>query len=338
MRCLALRASRPPSRAADTRCADASHALCPSSVAAGTFFVDGAVDPCTEMAFVAHGEITIFPKVSAHALRRRSLSKCLPLAPCVPKAAARRRFLPSLGSGRGTRPTSRASYDLEAQSSLEGCQPPSPTARSESSGGSGGDFRATAPSVASSGSAAASRAVGSKRPGTWFGHIELLAVYDEALAKGVDTGMTSDIPWNHSFKARVPTELLLLVKDDVFLLLEGALRRLAGRWRAPALAGRWRAPASQAAGVLPPRRPLACSRPRPLSLLRPPSFAHTLVRPHPRSPTPSFAHFLHLPSCAHPPAPTLLRPSLAGHRPSAVPAKVLRPRRLLTARRLPIPS
>ena len=50
-----------------------------------------------------------------------------------------------------------------------------------------------------------------KWPGTWFGHVELLE------AHGISN---AEVPWRHSYIAKVPSELLLLVRYDLELLLE----------------------------------------------------------------------------------------------------------------------
>ena len=65
-----------------------------------------------------------------------------------------------------------------------------------------------------------SAVLGNKRAGSWFGHVELLRAFDDANEKGSDTPMTADVPWQHSYKARTACDLLLLVKDDFFLLLD----------------------------------------------------------------------------------------------------------------------
>ena len=59
-----------------------------------------------------------------------------------------------------------------------------------------------------------------KRAGSWFGHDELLGVYDEAQNTGIDSLMTADVQWRNTYKARATSELLLLVKDDFYLLLD----------------------------------------------------------------------------------------------------------------------
>ena len=66
----------------------------------------------------------------------------------------------------------------------------------------------------------ASQTLGTKRPGSWFGHTELIAAFDEAREYNDDQVMAADIAWRHCYKARVATELFLLVKDDLFLLLD----------------------------------------------------------------------------------------------------------------------
>lgn len=62
--------------------------------------------------------------------------------------------------------------------------------------------------------------LGVKRPGSWLGHVELLSAYEETRETGNEQAMLADIAWNHTYKARVRTEMFLLVKDEFFMLVD----------------------------------------------------------------------------------------------------------------------
>lgn len=184
----------------------------PVHVSAGAHFVDAESDPCTEIAFVAEGEMHVL-----HHRARGMLARMQEAAPGVLKSGVDKSCCSHTGETGTTSRSGEATPRREQKSDA-----------SDASTVSFGDASTSAPATASPllptltrrNSMSASRYVGSKYPGSWFGHVELLDVYEDSAGRGVDSSMTSDVLWQHSYKAKIACELLLLVKDDLFLLLD----------------------------------------------------------------------------------------------------------------------
>ena len=173
--------------------------LRPAAVPAGVFFVDAEMDPCTEIAFVADGEIAVMHRLA--------------------KQRSKKKHMDDKEAGKAAKSLTNTVRRL----SLKGGMPTDPTA-ANTERNSGSEF--TSPGVPGKPTlrrqdSSSFRTLGTKRSGTWFGHWELLEVYDAVMdAEKAESAMTADIAWHHSYKARVATELLLLVKDDFFCLLD----------------------------------------------------------------------------------------------------------------------
>ena len=178
---------------------DAVHRLAeyvrPMYVLAGTFFVDAEVDVCTEICFVSEGSMTAMHKDA----RRREADEADSEAQTKPRRGSE--ALSGSGGDGANQFMSRLSSALRASSvsrdtDEEAAQQSSDSKRRRS-------------------------VLATKRPGTWFGHTELLRAYDRMNASGSVTSSTlGTITWDHSYKARVGCEIFLLVKEDLFILLD----------------------------------------------------------------------------------------------------------------------
>ena len=160
----------------------------PIELIPGQYYVDAEVEPCTEIAFVSEGEISILPR-SARSMRRNSKAER--------NGSGRKFSLTGLGGSKDTSPMNS----------------PMPASRDSSGSIVGPDGSRL------SRSDTRALSLGVKRSGTWFGHTELIEAWDDAQEKGDEQIMTNDISWHHSYRAKVATELLLLIKDDFCELL-----------------------------------------------------------------------------------------------------------------------
>eukprot|EP00325_Prymnesiales_sp_UTEX-LB-985_P001770 CAMPEP_0174712672 /NCGR_PEP_ID=MMETSP1094-20130205/13595_1 /TAXON_ID=156173 /ORGANISM="Chrysochromulina brevifilum, Strain UTEX LB 985" /LENGTH=756 /DNA_ID=CAMNT_0015911767 /DNA_START=147 /DNA_END=2413 /DNA_ORIENTATION=- len=176
-----------------------AEAVRPYHAIAGQHIVDGMLDACTEVIFVAEGEVMVLQKNAAQRLRRSSSSND------DERAFGRLSALPCISDRN-----SQSSQKRRRSSFFSGVSQMSSSTSSE-----------VEPDALDEPVSARSRVhLGTKRVGTWFGHVELLALYDEMRQSGDEVASMYDTRWNHSFKARGPSELLFLVKDDFFLILD----------------------------------------------------------------------------------------------------------------------
>jgi hypothetical protein len=209
----------------------------PCYVVAGAYYVDGEVDVCAELVFVSEGEIAILPRHRGSSRRtgdRRTRSTSLTLDSSGMPPTPGREAATLRGSARFLGKLLNFGSSAEASASSPADAAPGPAAAASApstllsahlaSVAVERDSRSTdeiTPSPRTPGGGRLNSApVGAKKAGSWFGHKELLAAYRSAQDSGDDAAMVNDIPWKHSYKARVPTELLLLIKDELFLLLE----------------------------------------------------------------------------------------------------------------------
>jgi len=84
----------------------------------------------------------------------------------------------------------------------------------EAQGESGGGMQLL--SLDSRNSSSSSRLERIMRPGEWFGHIELLAAFDEIQAEEETGERPSPLQWRHEYKAKRICELLYLVSNDFY--------------------------------------------------------------------------------------------------------------------------
>ena len=84
----------------------------------------------------------------------------------------------------------------------------------DAQGESGGGMQLL--SLDSRNSSSSSRLERIMRPGEWFGHIELLAAFDEIQAEEETGERPSPLQWRHEYKAKRICELLYLVSNDFY--------------------------------------------------------------------------------------------------------------------------
>ena len=162
----------------------------PMNVTLGTYFVNAECDPCTEIVFVVDGEMSVL--ISSAASRSRK-----------PKVAEKKSFRELISPSRSSGAKASAGTSTMGSGSSSSDSPSSAPMR---------------PSLARQDTISL-RSLGTLSSGQWFGHWELLDAYDDGADQG-EAAMTKDIIWQHSYKAKTACDLMLLVKDDFFLLLD----------------------------------------------------------------------------------------------------------------------
>ena len=155
----------------------------PVHVPAGERFVDGRGEPCTEICFVSEGDMLVTP-------------------------------LKDTFKDEASRPQEQPPEELSTSLARRLSRSPTLSQMSTSI------LSAAGLSEKSEKTERGSTILGVKRPGTWFGHIELLKAWDRTNNQSEPLSPDMITSWQHNFKARTACDLLLLVKDDLFILLE----------------------------------------------------------------------------------------------------------------------
>ena len=171
----------------------------PMHVPAGTYFINGAIDPCTEMYFVQEGYVVVLDKFARE--MKSATGGCT-------------------GSANKARGSSSRGWQLSVfrKSKTDSDAPGDESSRSENPTSHAQPQVTRKPRRYTS--FGGSKVLDVKRTGSWFGHVELIGEYDVAEEVGMDDSMYQDAEWQNTYKARTACDLMILVKHDLFLLMD----------------------------------------------------------------------------------------------------------------------